>query len=435
MKKFILNLIEKIGIEIIALAIFLFLFAGGLVYATWDQAKTNGNSNPNQVDENNWNSLIEQVQTKCAPGCNLEANNAGYSVCGGNPCITQDDWNSLVDLFSEALSDSNCACQHIPCSSGWTGAQSAGNFTKTNWNNLVDLVYGKCSGATCLNSANTAKITNSKLTFEDWNGLVDLANTTITNCVSGCAENCSTGPGCRASLANGHTVSGTCCSGNCYDCDTSYTWDGLACVPSCSNHAFSANNRGDTRLAKQSPNTNDGGNQSLVTQAMTGGPWQRSVISFDVSSGAGYTAGASAITSATLSLYHWLDFGDSSTGRIIRVYALKNGVSSYRNFAENQATWNRWRTSDLWTTAGGDYVPINPPFAEATMPTAPNWMDWDITEIVKDAVTNNSGIVNLIIKDNFEAPASGNFTPLWYSRDTVNTALRPKLEIDYQTCP
>jgi len=51
------------------------------------------------------------------------------------------------------------------------------------------------------------------------------------SCVVSCTPTCYTQPGCRASLENGHTVPGDCCgSGDCYECDTGYSWDGGSCV-------------------------------------------------------------------------------------------------------------------------------------------------------------------------------------------------------------
>ena len=53
----------------------------------------------------------------------------------------------------------------------------------------------------------------------------------LENCVAGCTVTCSSGPGCRSSLADGQVVSGECCgTGSCYDCNTGFSWDGSNCV-------------------------------------------------------------------------------------------------------------------------------------------------------------------------------------------------------------
>lgn len=45
-----------------------------------------------------------------------------------------------------------------------------------------------------------------------------------------CTPTCSTLPGCRTSLENGHTVPGECCgAGDCYECDADYGWNGDEC--------------------------------------------------------------------------------------------------------------------------------------------------------------------------------------------------------------
>lgn len=48
-----------------------------------------------------------------------------------------------------------------------------------------------------------------------------------------CTPTCTTGPGCKTNLANASVVSGTCCSGSCYSCNSGYTWNGSACVAAC----------------------------------------------------------------------------------------------------------------------------------------------------------------------------------------------------------
>jgi len=50
-------------------------------------------------------------------------------------------------------------------------------------------------------------------------------------CTNPCTISCSTGPGCRTSLANGIATTGECCgTGSCYTCNTGYNWNGTACV-------------------------------------------------------------------------------------------------------------------------------------------------------------------------------------------------------------
>jgi len=56
----------------------------------------------------------------------------------------------------------------------------------------------------------------------------DTINYSVNNC---CSQTCSTGPGCRASLANGSVASGTCCGGTaCYQCASGFTWNRSMCM-------------------------------------------------------------------------------------------------------------------------------------------------------------------------------------------------------------
>ncbi len=216
-------------------------------------------------------------------------------------------------------------------------------------------------------------------------------------------------------------------------------------VAVCSNHTLSFTANKDDTIVKQGPTTNSGNSGILVTQAYTtGNDIQRVLISFDASS----IVGASAITSATLTLQYYGPFMGSVTtdpkGRTIQVYELKT-PTVYRNFVEGNATagsgatWNTYDGSTNWTTAGGggDYVTSSPSGATALIPsTYPTPMTWTITGIVQDAVTNavsSGGKVNIIMKDSIETVASGNYVPYWNSKDSgVNM---PTLTINYQTCP
>lgn len=74
--------------------------------------------------------------------------------------------------------------------------------------------------------------------YQDWCEIQDCAATgqicQIGACTGSCVSSCFTGPGCRSSLANGHTTAGNCCgSGSCYICDSGYTWNGSVCSASC----------------------------------------------------------------------------------------------------------------------------------------------------------------------------------------------------------
>jgi len=236
MRQKINSLLEKTSLGMIILVFSIFLVAGGIVYATWDTAKTTDNvgANAGKVIRSDWDDLVNQVGTTCGGACfGAITTNARSSTVGAgctNGCITMSAWNGFVNLFKQALPDNaTCLCQHSPCGN-WSDAESSANFSKSNWNALVEEIYGKCSNASCLTKANAAKISGTKLTTTNWDNLVDLANMTVGHC-STCVGTCASTPGCLASApAHSQSAAGTCCGGNsCYSCAAGYTWDGSAC--------------------------------------------------------------------------------------------------------------------------------------------------------------------------------------------------------------
>jgi hypothetical protein len=96
----------------------------------------------------------------------------------------------------------------------------------------------------------------------------------------------------------------------------------------------------------------------------------RIVIHFDLSQW-----GPDSISQVKLYLYHYR--GDYYTdSRTVNVYALT------KTFEESTATWNY-----PWTTPGGDFD--NSISASADVPQAwENWVEWDITDIVKNRWSN-----------------------------------------------
>ncbi len=201
MRKTIKNLMEEVSLETFVIIVSIFLVTGGFVYATLQSAVTTTNpsqSNSNQVEQNNWNGLVDLLNTSghCTAATVSAANASGNS-------LTETNWNSLVSLYSQALADSYCTCQQTPCATSWTDAQSSGDFTKSVWNALVDHIYGKCKStiANCLTYSTAAKISGTSLTVANWNNLANLTNTTLTNCTAG--------PSCTPDGCNGN------CPANC----------------------------------------------------------------------------------------------------------------------------------------------------------------------------------------------------------------------------
>jgi hypothetical protein len=152
---------------------------------------------------------------------------------------------------------------------------------------------------------------------------------------------------------------------------------------------------------------------------------QRGILKFPISWGTDIPVGAT-ITGATLSLYHYGDgVGDPSAMNCNICKVTRN------DWNETQSTWNIFKTSNNWTSAGGDFVTSNPASGSAVFGTAPNWINVNVLAIVQDAQTNSID-VNVIAKFDTASEHTGDIEPRIYSREyTGDTSLRPKLVITY----
>jgi len=105
----------------------------------------------------------------------------------------------------------------------------------------------------------------------------------------------------------------------------------------------------------------------------------------------------------------------------------KNGAAGFSN-------WNYYKDGSAWGTAGAGNTTsdidtsLN---AEATYGDDYGWINWDIKDIVEDAIENVSGIVNLFVKWQTE---SASYYAYHYPREySTDTTKRPKLVIEYTT--
>ena len=128
------------------------------------------------------------------------------------------------------------------------------------------------------------------------------------------------------------------------------------------------------------------------------------------------------ITSAKLYLYYYDHAGGTDgVGLSTRTCKLT------RSFVEGQATWTIYSTGNNWTTAGGDYVTSNPSCGSAIIPASYGWMEYDITAIVQDAITNNSGTVN-VLTEYVTLNGGGTGVELYSTNNATN---KPYLRITY----
>lgn len=103
-------------------------------------------------------------------------------------------------------------------------------------------------------------------------------------------------------------------------------------------------------------------------------------------------AGKSAedINTASLNLYVWAIVGDASS----LTYTIHR-VTRPGDWPELEVTWNDYKDATPWTSAGGDY---SSPTKDFSGPSAEGeWFVVDVTDLVKDAFDNRSGILSLIV--------------------------------------
>lgn len=174
----------------------------------------------------------------------------------------------------------------------------------------------------------------------------------------------------------------------------------------------------DTFLTEASATNNAGTNIFLYVKPTTSR--LRTILTFDFS--AVIPAGVT-ITLATLSLYTVT----ALASRTITVYRLLR-----TNWVEAQATWNIFKTSNNWGTAGALNTTTDITTTDAATSaslSAAGWQAWTVTAQAQTALDSVSGMAHFLVAD-VGATVSGNL--IYSSRQyTTDTSLRPKLYIEY----
>lgn len=83
---------------------------------------------------------------------------------------------------------------------------------------------------------------------------------------------------------------------------------------------------------------------------------------------------------------------------------------------------------EYWDTAGGDYVTSNPDGGNATIPAAAGWIVIDVTDIAQDAIDNENGLLNILIRSDEDQTVSSAIK--FYSREYATASYRPYVSID-----
>jgi len=174
----------------------------------------------------------------------------------------------------------------------------------------------------------------------------------------------------------------------------------------------------DNSLQQDGATENHGNYPQLETR-LTAGANRKSLLAFNFS--ALVPAGAT-ITVATLKLncYTYAASRTLTVQRLLRT-----------DWVEMQSTWNIFKTSSNWGTAGAlnattDFTTTD---AATTSLTGTGWLNWDVTNQVKTAFASVGGIAHFVLSESGGADGVVN---QYHAREyTTNTALRPQLYIEY----
>jgi hypothetical protein len=183
----------------------------------------------------------------------------------------------------------------------------------------------------------------------------------------------------------------------------------------------------DTSIAEGTATTNYGTDAYLDVRSRATNLDIRSLCEFAITWGTDIPAGA-ILTSATLSLNYYAKGANDPVGRtIVAARVLRT------DWVEAQATWNIYKTGSSWTTVGcgsdgNDYISTGQ--ANSVVPAAYGWMTWNVLTILQACQT--AGVNPIFrLKDSVEESATAYTTRFYSLNEAVETALRPKLVIEY----
>jgi hypothetical protein len=175
----------------------------------------------------------------------------------------------------------------------------------------------------------------------------------------------------------------------------------------------------DAMIYEFAKTTNYGSSAELLLQGVNT-VVSRCLVNMSLS---GLPSGAT-VNTATFSGYYY-DYGSfDPNGRAITLYKVRRA-----DWVEAEVTWNIYKTSNNWGTAGCANTSSDIDTSKTAATNAPasyGWIDWNVKDIVEDAVANS---VNFNIRMSM---ATGNYVAKLYSKEyATDTSKRPKLVIEY----
>ena len=195
-------------------------------------------------------------------------------------------------------------------------------------------------------------------------------------------------------------------------------WVGILSEPEIGATNTSSVNNKDNLIDQVNPTSNYGTSPGFASaNDATLNNYYRTLIHFTLSSGSG------SISAVKLYLYKYADVS-GYTCPAVEVHEL-----SRTDWTEDGSTWNNYKASTAWTTAGGDFSSTivdttNSPLSQGSY----GWEDWDLGTGATNAISGLTwgSEVHLLLK---HPQAASKYYTQWYSRD--NASNKPYIEITY----
>lgn len=181
----------------------------------------------------------------------------------------------------------------------------------------------------------------------------------------------------------------------------------------------------DTMILSAVPTTNYGSNVALHTGSVNGSEKRRSLLRWNISG----LSGEQVDTDGTLGIY--LNYDGASASQNLKAYL----VRAARDWVDLQATWNIFKTSNNWGTAGCDntstdrYATEIASLALGASPAINQYYTWTIPKAtIQDWIDNPSNNQGIVLISDAEA---GVTYLAWNSNDAANN--KPYLTFDHST--
>ena len=173
-------------------------------------------------------------------------------------------------------------------------------------------------------------------------------------------------------------------------------------------------------------NTHTGDYLEVYAGAGYGYTTRRSLLHFDISD---FSGDAASVNTGKLYLYYCNTTNDP-TGYTLDIFRVLRS-----DWNEYDSCWEYYTTCMIpWSVTGcdndgTDYTSTNA--ASIAMPGSYGWLEIDITNMIKDAITSASKQLHLIIRFHYTEEEYGQQAQFYSNLYTGDTSLTPKVIVDY----